>query len=196
MDAQSLIFDRLRRSVAAKEEFVRSSLKEIECLAGMIRNTLEAGGKLLVFGNGGSAADAQHLAAEFVNRYLIKRKPLAALALTTDSSALTAIANDFAFDQVFAKQIQALGKQEDLALGISTSGKSANVIKGMQVAQEIGMQRAALTGGLQHPGAELASLCHVVLNVPSDETPHIQETHLFIEHLLCELVERQMFPHT
>ncbi len=194
MDAQALILDRLQRSVTAKEAFVRASLAELERLAALMRGTLEAGGKLLIFGNGGSAADAQHLAAEFVNRFLLRRRPLAALALTTDSSALTAIANDFSFDLIFAKQIEALGKKEDLALGISTSGRSANVLRALEVAQGIGMRRAALTGGLEGPGSELAALCDVVLNVPSSVTQHIQETHLFIEHLLCELVERQMFP--
>ncbi len=194
MDTQSLILDRLRRSLAAKEDFVHASLAEVQRLAAMIQATLEAGGKLLIFGNGGSAADAQHLAAEFVNRFLINRRPLAALALTTDTSTLTAIGNDFHFDQIFAKQIEALGKKEDLALGISTSGNSANVLLAMEAARAIGMTRAALTGGLQHPGGQLAPLCDLVLNVPSDATPHIQETHLFIEHLLCELVEREMFP--
>ena len=158
--------------------------------------SLRAGGKVMFAGNGGSAADAQHMAAEFVNRYLIDRRPLPALALTTDSSALTAIGNDFSFEQVFAKQIEALGKKEDLALGISTSGNSANVLRGMEAAGLIGMQRAALTGGVRCPGGSLAPLCDIVLNVPSDATPHIQETHLFIEHLLCELVERQMFAHS
>ena len=194
METQTLILDRLRRSVAAKEDFVHASLADVQRLVAMIRTTLDSGGKLLIFGNGGSAADAQHLAAEFVNRFLIKRRPLAALALTTDTSALTAIANDFAFEHIFSKQIEALGKKEDLALGISTSGNSANVLRGMEAARAIGMQRAALTGGLKRPGGDLAPLCDLVLNVPSDFTPHIQEAHLFIEHLLCELVERQMFP--
>ena len=193
MDAQALILDRLRFSVAAKEDFVRASMADILRLADMIRASLEAGGKLLIFGNGGSAADAQHMAAEFVNRYLINRRPLPALALSTDTSALTAIANDFSFEQIFAKQIEALGSKKDLALGISTSGNSANVLRAMEAAQKIGMQRAALTGGVECPGGKLAPLCDIVLNVPSSATPHIQETHLFIEHLLCELVERQMF---
>ena len=155
--------------------------------------SLRAGGKVMFAGNGGSAADAQHLAAEFVNRFLINRRPLPALALTTDSSVLTSIGNDFSFDQVFVKQVQALGRPEDLALGISTSGTSANVVKGMQAAREIGMRTAALTGGTVRPGGDLAALCDLVLNVPADATPHIQETHLWIEHVLCEIVEKQMF---
>jgi D-sedoheptulose 7-phosphate isomerase len=172
---------------------VRESADDLLRLADWIRETFADGGKLLIFGNGGSAADAQHLAAEFVNRFLINRRPLPALALTTDSSVLTAIGNDFSFDQVFVKQVQALGRPEDLALGISTSGTSANVVKGMQAAREIGMRTAALTGGTLRPGGDLAAICDLVLNVPTDATPHIQETHLWIEHLLCEIVEKQLF---
>lgn len=177
----------------AKEAFVKESVDDILLLSEWIREVFEDGGKLLIFGNGGSAADAQHLAAEFVNRFLINRRPLPALALTTDSSVLTSIANDFSYELVFAKQIQALGKPEDLALGISTSGTSANVVKAMEAARTIGMKTVAFTGGTVRPGGDLAAICDLVLNVPSDSTPHIQETHLWVEHLLCEIVERQMF---
>ena len=161
--------------------------------ADLVCASLRAGGKLLLCGNGGSAADAQHIAAEMVNRFLRNRRPYAAIALTTDSSILTSVGNDFDFDQVFEKQVQALGRPEDLALGISTSGTSANVVKGMQAAREIGMRTAALTGGTVRPGGDLAALCDLVLNVPADSTPHIQETHLWIEHVLCEIVEKQLF---
>lgn len=190
---KTLVSTNLVQSIMAKEAFVRESVDDLLRLADWIRETFEDGGKLLIFGNGGSAADAQHLAAEFVNRFLINRRPLPALALTTDSSVLTAIGNDFSFDQVFVKQVQALGRPEDLALGISTSGTSANVVKGMQAAREIGMRTAALTGGTLRPGGDLAAICDLVLNVPTDATPHIQETHLWIEHLLCEIVEKQLF---
>ena len=190
---KTLVSTNLVQSIMAKEAFVRESADDLLRLADWIRETFADGGKLLIFGNGGSAADAQHLAAEFVNRFLINRRPLPALALTTDSSVLTAIGNDFSFDQVFVKQVQALGRPEDLALGISTSGTSANVVKGMQAAREIGMRTAALTGGTLRPGGDLAALCDLVLNVPTDATPHIQETHLWIEHLLCEIVEKQLF---
>ena len=190
---KTLVSTNLVQSIMAKEAFVRESADDLLRLADWIRETFEDGGKLLIFGNGGSAADAQHLAAEFVNRFLINRRPLPALALTTDSSVLTSIGNDFSFDQVFVKQVQALGRPEDLALGISTSGTSANVVKGMQAAREIGMRTAALTGGTVRPGGDLATLCDLVLNVPADATPHIQETHLWIEHVLCEIVEKQMF---
>ena len=190
---KTLVSTNLVLSIMAKEAFVRESADDLLLLADSIRETFADGGKLLIFGNGGSAADAQHLAAEFVNRFLINRRPLPALALTTDSSVLTSIGNDFSFDQVFVKQVQALGRPEDLALGISTSGTSANVVKGMQAAREIGMRTAALTGGTVRPGGDLAALCDLVLNVPADSTPHIQETHLWIEHVLCEIVEKQLF---
>jgi D-sedoheptulose 7-phosphate isomerase len=190
---KTLLSTNLIHSIMAKEAFFKEAADDIIRLSDWIREVFEDGGKLLIFGNGGSAADAQHLAAEFVNRFLINRRPLPAIALTTDCSVLTAIANDFSFDLVFAKQIQALGKPEDLALGISTSGTSINVVKAMETARDIGMKTAALTGGTSRPGGDLAAVCDLVLNVPSDSTPHIQETHLWVEHVLCEIVEKQMF---
>ncbi len=190
---KTLISANLVHSIKAKEAFVKEAMDDIIRVTEWMREVFENGGKLLIFGNGGSAADAQHLAAEFVNRFLINRRPLPALALTTDSSVLTAIANDFSYDMIFAKQIQALGKPEDLALGISTSGTSLNVVKAMQAARDIGMKTVALTGGTTRPGGDLAVTCDLVLNVPSDATPHIQETHLWVEHVLCEIVEQQMF---
>lgn len=193
VDMKTLIAANLAHSIMAKEAFVNESLDDILRLTEWIQEVFEQGGKLLLFGNGGSAADAQHLAAEFVNRFLINRRPLPALALTTDSSVLTSIGNDFGYDLVFVKQIEALGKPEDLALGISTSGNSPNVVKAMQAAREIGMKTVALTGGTARPGGDLAAVCDLVLNVPSDSTPHIQETHLWLEHTLCEIVEKQMF---
>jgi D-sedoheptulose 7-phosphate isomerase len=193
VDMKTLISTNLVHSIMAKEAFVKEAADDILRLCEWIQEVFENGGKVLIFGNGGSAADAQHLAAEFVNRFLINRRPLPALALTTDSSVLTAIANDFSYDLVFVKQIQALGKPEDLALGISTSGTSANVVKAMATARDIGMKTVALTGGTARPGGDLAAICDLVLNVPSDATPHIQETHLWLEHVLCEIVEKQMF---
>ncbi|WP_028585380.1 D-sedoheptulose-7-phosphate isomerase [Desulfogranum mediterraneum] len=190
---KALISKNLVQSIMAKETFVHESIEEIITLTQWTQETLEDGGKLLLFGNGGSAADAQHLAAEFVNRFLINRRPLPALALTTDTSVITSIGNDFSFELIFAKQIQAFGRPEDLALGISTSGTSANVVKAMETAREIGMKTVALTGGTSRPGGDLAAICDLILNVPSDSTPHIQETHLWIEHLLCEIVEQAMF---
>ncbi len=190
---KTLLSTNLVQSIMTKEAFVKEAADDIIRLTDWIREVFEDGGKLLIFGNGGSAADAQHLAAEFVNRFLINRRPLPALALTTDTSVLTSIANDFSYELIFVKQLQALGKPEDLALGISTSGTSANVVKAMQTARDIGMKTVALTGGTVHPGGDLAAICDLVLNVPSDFTPHIQETHLWVEHVICEIVEKQMF---
>lgn len=190
---EQIVSEALINSVMAKEAFVKESRKKLIDLACLMVITLRQGGKILIFGNGGSAADAQHMAAEFVNRFLLNRRPLAAIALTTDASVITSIGNDFSFDEIFSKQVQALGKPEDLALGISTSGSSANVIKAVEVAKEIGMRTAVLTGGLAGDGSELGLLGDICLNVPTVKTQHIQEVHLWVEHLLCELVEREMF---
>ncbi len=191
-----LIATNLVQSIIAKETFAATSTELIVQLAQWIIKTFQNDGKLLIFGNGGSAADAQHMAAEFVNRFLLNRRPLPALALTCDTSVITSIGNDFSFEQIFSKQVQALGKPEDLALGISTSGTSINVIKGLEKASDIGMMTAALTGGIGEPAQELSAVADMILNVPSDSTPHIQETHLWVEHLLCEMVEKEMFGET
>lgn len=190
---KTLISTNLMQSILAKEAFAKEAADDILRVTDWMVEVLTSGGKLLLFGNGGSAADAQHLAAEFVNRFLLNRRPLPALALTTDTSVLTAIGNDFSFEQIFSKQIEAFGKPEDLALGISTSGNSPNVIKAMQAARAIGMKTVGLTGGLVRPGGDLAAHCDLLLNVPSDATPHIQEAHLWVEHLLCEIVEKRIF---
>jgi D-sedoheptulose 7-phosphate isomerase len=152
--------------------------------------SLAAGHKLLVFGNGGSAADAQHLAAELINRFLMERPSLPAVSLTTDSSVLTAIGNDYHFDEVFSKQIKGLGQAGDIALGISTSGRSPNVLKGLAAARTKEMLTIGL-GGRQCD--EMASLCDVMIRVPSDETPRIQEVHGLVIHILCELVDYKLF---
>lgn len=187
------ISEALINSVMAKEAFVRESSKGLIDLACQMVISIRQGGKILLFGNGGSAADAQHMAAEFVNRFLINRRPMAAIALSTDTSIITSIGNDFSFDEIFSKQVQALGKPEDLALGISTSGSSVNVIKAIIAAKEIGMRTAALTGGVEGIGGDLGQLADITLNVPTVKTQHIQEVHLWAEHLLCELVEREIF---
>jgi len=187
------ISEALINSVMAKEAFVKESRQLLIDLACQMVITLRQQGKIMIFGNGGSAADAQHMAAEFVNRFILNRRPLAAIALTTDTSTITAIGNDFSFDEIFSKQVQALGKPEDLALGISTSGSSGNVIKAIEVAKDIGMRTAVLTGGLSEGASELGKLADLTLNVPTVKTAHIQEVHLWIEHLLCELVEEELF---
>jgi len=190
---KTTISSRLDLSIKAKQAFVETSTEAIIELAQLMIDTVTNGGKLLIFGNGGSAADAQHMAAEFVNRFLINRRPLPAIALTTDTSVLTSIGNDFSYDLIFVKQVQALGSPKDLALGISTSGTSANVVQALATAREIGLATAALTGGTNPPTGTIADHSDLILNVPSDDTPHIQETHLWVEHVLCELVENAIF---
>jgi D-sedoheptulose 7-phosphate isomerase len=146
---------------------------------------------VFIFGNGGSAADAQHLAAEFVNRFQVERPPLAALALTTDTSIITAVANDYDFSEVFAKQLAALGRPGDLAWGISTSGGSPNVLRGLQTARELGLKTLAFCG---RDGGEMAPLADIVLIVRSHNTPRVQEVHITIGHVLCDLVDYQLYP--
>ncbi len=151
--------------------------------------TLQAGGKLLFCGNGGSAADSQHLAAELTGRFILDRKPLAALALSTDTSALTCIANDYSFDEVFARQVQGLGRAGDVLVGISTSGNSRNVIRAVEEAKALGMSVIGLLG---RDGGALRALCDVPIVVPSPTTARIQEAHILIGHTLCGLIEQQL----
>jgi D-sedoheptulose 7-phosphate isomerase len=151
--------------------------------------SLRAGGKLLFFGNGGSAADAQHLATEFVVRYKKNRAPIAALALTTDTSALTAIGNDLGFDELFARQIAALGRKGDVAIGISTSGQSPNVLKGLEKARALGLVAAALGG---RGGGKMKDLADPLLIVPSDTTSRIQEMHIMLGQMLCGALEQEL----
>jgi D-sedoheptulose 7-phosphate isomerase len=156
----------------------------------MLAACLIRGNKVLIFGNGGSAADAQHLAAEFVNRFQIERPPLAAVALTTDTSILTSIGNDYRFDDIFSKQVEALGRPGDIAWGISTSGNSANVIQAIKGAQKLGLKTIGMTGR----AGELAGCVDLVFAVASDNTARIQETHITLGHILCDLVDRKLHP--
>ena len=151
--------------------------------------SLSSGGKLLFFGNGGSAADAQHLATEFAVRYVKNRKPMAALALTTDTSALTAIGNDLGFDELFARQIEAIGNPGDVAIGISTSGKSANVMKALVAAQNKKLATICFTGA---NGAAMAKICDAALKVPSKTTARIQEMHITLGQMLCGALEKKL----
>ncbi len=187
---EQIIEASLRESISAKEAFFKQQGNDIARLAELVIDAIRSGNKLLIFGNGGSAADAQHMAAEFVNRFMIDRPPLAAIALTTDTSILTSIGNDFSFDEIFEKQILALGKKGDIALGISTSGNSPNVLKAISAAKQLGLTTAALTGC---SGGKLMGLADLVLNVPSTKTPAIQEVHIWIEHLLCQLVDEAIY---
>ena len=158
--------------------------------AQLIAECLKDGGKVLLFGNGGSAADAQHLAAEFVGRFVLERSPLPGIALTTDSSILTAVGNDYGFDQVFVRQVLALGRPKDVAIGISTSGNSPNVIKAVQAAAGRGLRTIGLAG---RDGGALAKAVEIAITVPSMNTARIQECHIAVGHVLCELVENELF---
>lgn len=158
-------------------------------LVGVCARSVRAGGKLMFFGNGGSAADAQHLATEFVVRYKRNRAPIAALALTTDTSALTAIGNDLGFDEAFARQIAALGRKGDVAIGISTSGTSPNILKGLEQARAMGLVAAALGG---RGGGKMKGLADPLLIVPSDTTARIQEMHIMLGQMLCGALEREL----
>jgi D-sedoheptulose 7-phosphate isomerase len=157
--------------------------------AAAIRKAMAAGGKLLIFGNGGSAADAQHFATELVVRFERRRAAFAALALSTDTSVLTAAANDFGYDRVFARQVEALGRPEDVALGISTSGESANVLRGIEAATALGLRTIALTG---RDGGALGAAAAIHINVPDASTARVQEVHMTVIHAVCALVEREL----
>ena len=149
---------------------------------------LKNGGKILLFGNGGSAADAQHLAAELVGRYKISRKGLPAIALTTDSSALTSIGNDFGYEHIFDRQVEALANKGDVAIGISTSGKSINVINALKVASKLNCNTIGFSG---QDGGEMNKICNINLSVPSEDTPRIQEIHILIGHTICHLIDQE-----
>jgi D-sedoheptulose 7-phosphate isomerase len=186
---------RLAQAVAEandlKNRLVAEQAEEVAAAARLLAATLKGGGKILLFGNGGSAADAQHIAAEFVNRFQIERPPLAALALTTDTSILTSIANDYDFIEVFEKQIRALGRPGDVAVGLSTSGNSGNVVKALEAARHMGLRTLSLSGG---DGGPVAKASELAIVVPSRNTPRIQEVHITVGHVLCDLVDFLLFP--
>lgn len=186
---KKIITDILKESIKAKENFVERHLELIIKGTEVLSECIASGHKILIFGNGGSAADSQHIAAEFVNRFMVERSPLPAIALTTDTSIITAIGNDYGFDQIFSKQVEALGKKGDVAIGISTSGNSKNVIKAVKEANKAGLITMALTGR----GGELAECADIIYRVESDSTGRIQEVHITLGHILCELVERTLF---
>jgi D-sedoheptulose 7-phosphate isomerase len=162
---------------------------QIAAAAEAVHEGFRAGGKLLLFGNGGSAADAIHIAAEFVGRYLLERDPLPAIALMSNPSAVTAIGNDYGFDEVFARQVRALGVPGDVAVGLTTSGVSPNVVLGLLAARDAGLRTIALTGESPGPAGEAAD---VLISVPSRQTPRIQEGHMLAGHIVCEWVEARL----
>ena len=187
-----LVGERIERSVALQRELLQPDRRAlIVRVAELMAEALRAGGKVLLFGNGGSAADAQHFAAELVGRYLRDRPAWAAIALTTDSSSLTCLPNDYGFEAVFSRQVEALCEPRDVVVGISTSGDSANVIAGIEAARAIGARTVGLTGA---SGGRLRSVCDECIRFPSDETPRIQEGHTLIGHIICELVEDELAP--
>ncbi|HKP37594.1 MAG TPA: D-sedoheptulose 7-phosphate isomerase [Pyrinomonadaceae bacterium] len=177
-------------SLEVKRRFFAECSEDVERAASMIAEALNASGKLLIFGNGGSAADAQHIAGELVNRFLQKRRGLPAIALTTDGGVLTCIANDTGFENIFARQVEALGTRGDVCLAISTSGTSPNILAACERSQSLGIKVIGLLG---RDGGTVARLCDLAMIVHSDDTQRIQETHNLIGHILCELVEDKLF---
>jgi D-sedoheptulose 7-phosphate isomerase len=186
-----LVRDRIQRSIEVKQALLLDAAwRELVAQAALqIVKSLRAGGKALFFGNGGSAADAQHLAAEFTGRYLKERRALPALALHGNSSAVTAIGNDYGFDLIFARQMEALGKEGDVAFGISTSGNSRNVLRALEVAKSKSIYTIALTGG---NGGAMKNLADCAICIPSEETPRIQECHILTGHIICEIAEEML----
>jgi len=187
---KNIILNTLEESVNVKDRFIKENSDLIEKTAILMASCITSGHKILIFGNGGSAADAQHIAAEFVNRFRIERPPLAALALTTDTSIITSIGNDYHFDDIFLKQILALGRKDDIAIGISTSGNSKSVIKAVRAAKDNGI----LTIGFTGQGGELVKCADYIFSVKSDVTARVQEAHAILGHILCDLVDRILFP--
>jgi D-sedoheptulose 7-phosphate isomerase len=191
-NAQSLAVARIRDCASVMQSLLESSeyLSTVVKVAEAMTKCLRSGNKILFFGNGGSAADAQHLAAELSGRFLKERKSLSGWALTTNSSVLTAIGNDYSFDDVFARQVEGIGSPNDLAFGISTSGNSPNVLRALTVAREKSLVTVGLTG---RTGGKLPSAVDLCICIPSDQTPRVQEAHIVTGHILCELIEETLF---
>lgn len=193
-DRTTLILARIaahfEESVATKKRVVETQLDVLADIALLLVEALRDGKKVLFCGNGGSAADSQHLAAELIGRFGRERASLPAMALTTDTSILTALANDYSYDYVFARQIEAFGRPGDVAIGITTSGNSPNVLRAMETARARGMKTIGLSG---EGGGKLENLTDICLCVPSRNTSHIQETHITVGHVICDLIERELF---
>lgn len=190
MSRKAEIISSLEKSVLVKRAVIKGMVPSIEDMVELIVFVYRAGGKVVLFGNGGSAADAQHIAGELMGQFAFKRKALPAVALTTNSSVLTAVANDYGYNKVFSRQVEALVNKGDVVVGISTSGGSPNVLEAIEVAKRKGAQTIGLTGG---DGGKLAKVVDLALVVPSDSTPRIQEAHITIGHIVCELVERELY---
>jgi len=187
-DTLQLVAERVRESIEVKKAILATDelIELVHETARVCVRSLEQGGKIILFGNGGSAADAQHIAAELVGRYLRNRRALAAISLTTNTSNLTSIGNDYSYEEVFSRQIEAIGRQGDLAIGISTSGNSKNVLRAVSAATKKGLTTIGMTGS---NGGELRHQTDYCLCVPSEQTPRIQEAHILLGHTLCEIIE-------
>jgi len=188
-DVTDFLHGELREHRAVFEATVAAIDRPFSAVLDMIESSIRAGGKLLLFGNGGSAADAQHIAAELVVRYKTDRAAIAAIALTTDTSAMTACGNDFGFDALFSRQVEALARPGDVAIGISTSGNSPNIIAGLLEARRRGVHTVGLTGG---DGGKMPGVCDAMITVPSKVTGRIQEMHILIGHMLCRALEQRL----
>jgi D-sedoheptulose 7-phosphate isomerase len=184
------VLEIFEESIRLKESFLKANMEVLEEAIRTLASVLGQGNKILLFGNGGSAADAQHIAAEFVNRYIMDRPPLPAIALTTDTSVLTAISNDFGYEEIFEKQIKALGNKGDAAVGISTSGSSPNVLRGLKVAGQRGLIPIGIGGPTESPMKEV---CRYYVPVEGAATPRIQEVHITIGHAIVEVVDQILF---
>jgi D-sedoheptulose 7-phosphate isomerase len=189
----SIVETQVRSSISVKTSVLENPqlLQQIADVAEVVTQAYKNGKKTLLAGNGGSAADAQHIAGEFVSRFYFDRPGIPSIALTTDTSVITAIGNDYGYEKLFERQVQALGNEGDIFIGISTSGNSANVIKALQACKEKGIISVGLTG---LSGGKMAELCDYCIKVPSNETPRIQEVHILIGHIICCIVEENIFP--
>ncbi len=181
--------DIIQDSIDVKRQLTSEHISCLNEIVNLLKRCLDEGNKILLFGNGGSAADSQHIAAELVSKFNKDRKALSAIALTTDTSILTSISNDYAFDNVFARQIEALGQKGDVAIGISTSGNSPNVLKGLAVAREKGLSTVGLTG---QNGGKLKDYVDICFNAPTNSTARIQEVHITVAHAICDILEREL----
>lgn len=184
------IIDIINDSIHIKEQILQTQIEKIIKAAKLIIFALRSNGKVLIFGNGGSASDAQHIAAEFIGRFQKERKGLPAIALNTNTSVLTALSNDYGYEIVFSRQLEALAESSDVAIGISTSGRAKNVLLAIKKAKEMGLKTICFTGG---SGGELAKCADLCLIIPSSVTARIQEAHITIGHIICELVEDELF---
>lgn len=183
---------RIQASISVKEKILSDKilLKKIEKIANICVTTFQNDGKVLFCGNGGSAADAQHLAAELSGRFYLDRPPLFAEAMHVNTSFLTAMANDYNYDEAFARMVQAAGKKSDVLIALSTSGNSTNILKAVEQANQLGMTTIVLTGS---SGGKIGKICDITFNVPSKDTPRIQEAHIMVGHVFCEIIEQQIF---